>query len=45
MKYDDQTIHQIPINVDYNYVFKGVNINYTHINTLLEKLGKQNINW
>jgi uracil DNA glycosylase len=45
MKYDDQTIHQIPINVDYNYVFKGVNINYTHINTLLEKLGKQKINW
>jgi uracil DNA glycosylase len=45
MKYDDETIHQIPINVDYNYVFKGNNINYKHINTLLKKLGKEEINW
>ena len=40
MRYDDETIHQIPINVDYNYVFKGIFINYSHINILLRKLGK-----
>lgn len=45
LKYDDQTIHQIPINVDYNYVFKGIYINEQHINILLEKLGKKLINW
>jgi hypothetical protein len=40
MKYDDETIHQIPVNVDYNYVFKGTFINLKHINILLKKLGK-----
>lgn len=45
LKYDDQTIHQIPINVDYNYVFKGTYINEQHINILLGKLGKETINW
>lgn len=40
--YDDQTIHQIPLNVDYNYVFKGKFINTKHINILLKKLGKTN---
>ena len=45
MKYDDTTIHHIPINVDYNYVFKGIFINHFHINTLLKKLGKEKINW
>lgn len=40
MKYDDETIHQIPINVDYNYVFKGIYINPKHINILLKRLGK-----
>lgn len=40
MKYDDETIHQIPLNVDYNYVFKGTYINLNHINILLKKLGK-----
>lgn len=40
MKYDDETIHQIPINVDYNYVFKGTFINLKHINILLKNLGK-----
>ena len=44
MRYNDETIHQIPINVDYNYVFKGININYKHINILLKKLGKEEIN-
>ena len=45
LNYDDKTIHQIPINVDYNYVFKGKFINTEHINILLEKLGKETINW
>lgn len=40
MRYDDETIHQIPVNVDYNYVFKGTFINLKHINILLKKLGK-----
>ena len=40
MKYDDETIHQIPINVDYNYVFKGIYINLKHINILLKKRGR-----
>ena len=40
MRYDDETIHQIPINVDYNYVFKGTFINLKHINILLKKRGK-----
>jgi uracil DNA glycosylase len=40
MKYDDETIHQIPISVDYNYVFKGIYINFKHINILLKKRGK-----
>lgn len=43
--YDDQTIHQIPLNVDYNYVFKGKFVNTEHINILLGKLGKETINW
>lgn len=42
LKYDDETIHQIPLNVDYNYVFKGKFINTNHINILLNKLGKIN---
>jgi uracil DNA glycosylase len=45
LKYDDETIQHIPINVNYNYVFKGLNINPSHINTLLEKKGLQKINW
>lgn len=45
LNYDDKTIHQIPINVDYNYVFKGKFINTEHINILLERLGKETINW
>jgi uracil-DNA glycosylase len=45
MRYDDVTIQHIPINVDYNYVFKGIFINHSHINTLLKKLGKKEINW
>ena len=40
MRYDDETIHQIPLNVDYNYVFKGIYINLKHINILLKKRGK-----
>jgi uracil DNA glycosylase len=40
MRYDDETIHQIPISVDYNYVFKGTFINLKHINILLKKRGK-----
>ena len=43
--YDDFTIHQIPLNVDYNYVFKGKFVNTEHINILLGKLGKETINW
>ena len=43
--YDDQTMHQIPLNVDYNYVFKGKFVNTQHINILLGKLGKETINW
>ena len=43
--YTDETIQQIPINADYNYVFKGLYINPSHINTLLEKKGLQKINW
>lgn len=45
LKYDENTIHQIPLNVDYNYVFKGLYINTKHINIILEKLGKKSINW
>lgn len=45
LNYDDKTIHQIPINVDYNYVFKGKFINTEYINILLERLGKETINW
>lgn len=45
LKYDDETIQHIPLNVNYNYVFKGVNINPSHINTLLEKKGLEKINW
>jgi uracil-DNA glycosylase len=45
LRYDDSTIHQIPVNVDYNYVFKGIYVNTKHINILLEKLGKETINW
>lgn len=45
LNYDDKTIHQIPINVDYNYVFKGKFINTEHINILLERLGRKTINW
>ena len=45
LNYDDKTIHQIPINVDYNYVFKGKFINTEHINILLERLGRETINW
>ena len=45
LRYDDETIHHIPINVDYNYVFKGTCINEEHINILLKKLGRQTINW
>ncbi len=40
IKYTDETIHQIPISVDYNYVFKGIYINFKHINILLKKRGK-----
>jgi hypothetical protein len=45
LRYDDSTIHQIPINVDYNYVFKGKFVNTEHVNILLGKLGKETINW
>jgi uracil-DNA glycosylase len=45
LRYDDSTIHQIPINVDYNYVFKGIYVNTEHVNILLGKLGKETINW
>lgn len=45
LEYTDETIHQIPINADYNYVFKGLHINSSHINTLLKKKGLQKINW
>jgi uracil DNA glycosylase len=45
LKYDDETIQHIPLNVNYNYVFKGININPLHINILLEKKGLQKINW
>lgn len=45
LNYDDKTIHQIPLNVDYNYVFKGKYINTKHINILLILLAKNSINW
>jgi uracil DNA glycosylase len=45
LRYDDSTIHQIPINVDYNYVFKGKFVNTEHVNILLKRLGKDTINW
>lgn len=43
INYDDETIHQIPINVDYNYVFKGLYINLKHINILLKKKGQKEL--
>jgi uracil-DNA glycosylase len=45
LRYDDSTIHQIPINVDYNYVFKGIYVNTEHVNILLKRLGRETINW
>ena len=45
LRYDDSLINQIPINVDYNYVFKGIYVNTEHINILLKRLGKETINW
>jgi uracil DNA glycosylase len=45
LRYDDSTIHQIPINVDYNYVFKGKFVNTEHVNILLKRLGRDTINW
>jgi uracil DNA glycosylase len=45
LKYTDETIQHIPINVSYNYVFKGIYLIPAHINTLLEKKGLQKINF
>jgi len=44
MKYTDETIHHIPFNVDYNYVFKGIYINLKHVNLLLKKKGLTELN-
>jgi uracil-DNA glycosylase len=38
ISYNDKTINEIPINVDYNYIFKGKFINIDHINVVLKKL-------
>lgn len=44
LKYTDETIQHIPINVSYNYVFK-IYIDFSHVNTLLEKKGLSKINF
>ena len=43
IRYDDETINQIPLSVDYNYVFKGIFINLKHINILLKKRNKKEL--
>lgn len=45
LKYTDETIQHIPINVSYNYVFKGIYIDFNHINILLKKKGLSKINF
>jgi uracil-DNA glycosylase len=45
-RYTDETIQLIPLNEDYNYIFRGIYVNnLEYVNVILKKKGQKTINW